>query len=167
MSSVLELVQNDREKVVIKVNAKDPLTVALNPEFNSEMAYITVTKGKKHIMTIIKEDGTSWSFHWGGNSCTMVSDSVLAMKNKVIAFIRENGIAYGLTDYPTKATIFYNDYFKSWQLTLERGREEDHIWYKDAANETDMILYARKFINVEGWGQRKAQTGIKVWEAVF
>ena len=90
-----------------------------------------------------------------------------AMKKKVIAFIRENGIAYGLTGYPTKATIFYNDYFKSWQLTLERGREEDHIWYKDAANETDMIVYARKFINVEGWGQRKAQTGIKVWEAVF
>lgn len=165
--AVLELVSVDNEKVVIKVNAKDPLTVALNPEFNSEMAYITITRGEKHIMTIIKEDGTSWSFHWGGYSTTMVSDSVLAMKNKVIAFIRKNGIAYGLTGEPTKATICYNHNFKSWQLTLERGREEDHIWYKDAVNETDMIVYARKFINVEGWGQRKAQTGIKVWEAVF
>lgn len=165
--AVLELVQNDKDKVVIKVNAKDPLTVALNPEFNANMAYITVTKGEKHIMTIIRDDGTSWSFHWGGYSTTMISDSVLAMKNKVIAFIRENGIAYGLTGEPTKATICYNHNFKSWQLTLEHGREEDHIWYKDAANETDMIVYARKFINVEGWGQRKAQTGIKVWEAVF
>ena len=167
MTPVLELVHNDNEKVVIKVNAKDPLTVALNPEFNANMAYITVTKGENHIMTIIREDGSSWSFHWGGNGTTLISDSVLAMKNKVIAFIRENGIAYGLTGYPTEATVFYNDYFKSWQLTLRRGRESDHIWYDGATNETDMKVYARKFIDVDGWYEDIAQTGIKVWRAVF
>ena len=165
--AVLELVSVDNEKVVIKINAKDPLTVAMNPEFNSNMAYITVTRGESHIMTIIREDGSSWSFHWGSNGTTLISDSVLAMKNKVIAFIRENGIAYGLTGYPTEATIFYNDYFKSWQLTLRRGREDDHIWYDKATNETDMKVYARKFIDVDGWYEEIAQTGIKVWRAVF
>lgn len=45
--NVLELVARQPDKVVLKVNAADPLTVALNPEFSSDMAYITVTRGEK------------------------------------------------------------------------------------------------------------------------
>ena len=165
--AVLELVSVDNEKVVIKINAKDPLTVAMNPEFSSNMAYITVTRGEKHIMTIIREDGTTWSFHWGGGSSTLISDSVAAMRNKVVDFIRENGIVFGLTNKPSEATIYYNNNYKSWQLTLRHGSESDYIWYKDAHNEYDMMAYAKKFLNPICWQKRVAQTGIDVWRAVL
>ena len=165
--AVLELVSVDNEKVVIKINAKDPLTVAMNPEFSSNMAYITVTRGEKHIMTIIRADGTTWSFHWGGGSSTLISDSVAAMRNKVVDFIRDNGIIFGLTNKPSEATIYYNNNYKSWQLTLSHGRESDYIWYKDAHNEYDMMAYAKKFLNAICWQKGVAQTGIDIWRAVL
>ena len=165
--AVLELVSVDNEKVVIKINAKDPLTVAMNPEFSFNMAYITVTRGEKHIMTIIREDGTTWSFHWGGGSSTLISDSVAAMRNKVVDFIRENGIVLGLTNKPSEATIYYNNNYKSWQLTLRNGGESDYIWYKDAHNECDMMVYAKKFLNPICWQKGVAQTGIDIWRAVL
>ena len=165
--AVLELVSVDNEKVVIKINAKDPLTVAMNPEFSSNMAYITVTRGEKHIMTVIREDGSSWSFHWGRGGHTLISESVEAMKNKVVDFIRENGIVFGLTHKPSEATIYYNNNYRSWQLTLRHGGESDYIWYKDAHNECDMMAYAKKFLNPSCWQKEVAQTGIDVWRAVL
>lgn len=165
--AVLELVSVDNEKVVIKINTKDPLIVAMNPEFSSNMAYITVTRGEKHIMTIIREDGTTWSFHWGCRSSTLISDSVAAMRNKVVDFIRENGIVLGLTNKPSEATIYYNNNYKSWQLTLRNGGESDYIWYKDAHNEYDMMAYAKKFLNPICWQKGIAQTGIDIWRAVL
>ena len=165
--AVLELVSVDNEKVVIKINAKDPLTVAMNPGFSSNMAYITVTRGEKHIMTIVREDGTTWSFHWGGGSSTLISDSVAAMRDKVVDFIRENGIVFGLTNKPSEATIYYNNNYKSWQLTLRNGGESDYIWYKDACNESDMMSYAKKFLNPICWQKGVAQTGIDIWKAVL
>ena len=165
--SVLELVSVDNEKVVIKINAKDPLTVAMNPEFSSNMAYITITRGENHIMTIVREDGTTWSFHWGCSSSTLISDSVATMRNKVVDFIRENGIVFGLTNKPSEATIYYNNNYKSWQLTLRNGSESDYIWYEDAHNEYDMMAYAKKFLNPICWQKGVAQTGIDIWRAVL
>lgn len=42
---VLELVNCNKNQIILKVNANDPLTVAMNHGFSAKMAYITVTRG--------------------------------------------------------------------------------------------------------------------------
>ena len=41
---VLELVNCNKNQIILKVNANDPLTVAMNHCFSAKMAYITVTR---------------------------------------------------------------------------------------------------------------------------
>jgi len=45
------------DKVIVKVNADDPLTVARFPFLSSDMAYITLARGKTPVLTIIPKDG--------------------------------------------------------------------------------------------------------------
>ena len=51
LKEIFEIVSNNSEQVVLKVNADDPLTVAMNPYVSGEYAYVTVTKGTEHILT--------------------------------------------------------------------------------------------------------------------
>ena len=89
MSKVFELVAQDAEQVVIKVNAEDNLTIAMHPYISGNYDYITLTRGynKDHIFTVIKKDGGTWSFHWGPYSCTMTSGSVDRLRDKVLDFL--------------------------------------------------------------------------------
>lgn len=169
MNKVLELVSVDNEKVVIKVNAKDPLTVAMNPEFSSDMAYITVTRGNNHTLTVIKEDGKTWSINWGNSGTTLCSDGVNKMKWRVVDFIqKECGIPYGITGTITEASIFYNSNFKKWQLTCRDNKyHTDHCWYDDARCAEDVMEKAKKVLVVNKWAKGVAQTGIDIWRAIL
>ena len=92
MNNVFELIENNSEMVVLKVNAGDNLTIAMNPYINGTYDYISVTKGKNHILTVIKKDGTSFSFHWGYSGYTLISDSLELLREKVMRFIASNRI---------------------------------------------------------------------------
>ena len=89
MSEVFQLVDQDSEQVVIKVMANDNLTIARHPYISGNYDYITLTRGydKDHIFTVIKKDGSTWSFHWGPYSSTMTSGSTQRLKNKVLDFL--------------------------------------------------------------------------------
>lgn len=93
MSEVFELVERDDEQVVIKVHADDNLIIAKHPYISSNMDYITLTHGydKDHIFTVIRKDGTTWSFHWGPYSATMTSSSVHRLRDKVLQFLITEG----------------------------------------------------------------------------
>lgn len=87
---VFELVSRTDKQAVVKVNADDPLTVAMHPYVNSNMAYITLTftytgghtlvsgnvdmlrrkvfeflnlrpPFSDTILTVVKKDGSTWS----------------------------------------------------------------------------------------------------------
>lgn len=90
---VFELVENNDNLVVLKVKADDNLTIALNPYVNATYDYISVTKGKDHILTIIKKDGTSFSFHWGYGGYTLISEDLELLRKRVVEFIKLNGIS--------------------------------------------------------------------------
>lgn len=165
-----ELVEREPHQVIIRVVANDNLTIAKNPYISSKMDYITVTRGEKHILTVINKDGTTFSFHWGSGGYTLISESTERLKKAVVAFIEEdNHISLEWDDGRIdSASIFYNQNFNSWQLTLRGNRNgrtcEAFIRDKNSNNVEDMIQYSRYYLNV-AWEKGKAQTGIDVWRA--
>lgn len=93
---IFKLVADDMEKVVIKVNASDNLTIAMNPYVNATYDYITITKftnyERTNVLTIIKKDGNTFSFSWG-SSTTLISQNLEILKRKVVEFCKENCIS--------------------------------------------------------------------------
>ena len=108
MDKMLKLVYEDPELVVVEPLAKSDLEVAMNPEFASDDAYYTVTKGKSHVFTVVKEGGTTWSFSVGEGGATLVAESVTRLKKRVLAFILDSNIAIGLKSVAKKATLWDN-----------------------------------------------------------
>ena len=65
MDDVFEICEVSDDKVIIKVNTDDLLAIARHIGLDANAAYITVTRGKDHVLSVIKKDGTSYSFDWG------------------------------------------------------------------------------------------------------
>ena len=152
MSEVFELVSRQPNQVVIKVNADDNLVVAMNPYINKEMDYITVTRGSNHTLTVIRKNGTTWSFDWGDGGYTLIGDSTKRLKNEVIKFIEyECNIPLEWDDGKvTKASIFYNRNYDKWQLTLEgdrtKGYNRAHLWFNDMRSWEEVAERAKDYI---------------------
>ena len=173
LDQVFELVKEEPKQVIIKVNADDPLTIALFPFVSSDMAYITVTRGKNHTLTVVKKDGKTWSFNWGENGHTLISDNTERLKKAAIEYIEEYmHILLEAGGWRVKeAKIFYNSYLKKWQLTLE-GRDQDGFhqahWFSPTAESfeemaTDVIPY----IHACGWEEDVSPRGIRIWRAIL
>lgn len=165
MNKVFELINVSNEQVVIKVNAKDNLTVAMNPYISGDYDYITVTRGEHKTLTVVRKDGTTFSFGWGGNRSTLISDNFERLKAKIIEFIYDNNILLNLnTSTVFKASILYNKNFEKWQLNVN-----DCLAYLSytAKNADEMINEVKRFLNCSKWIKEKAPTGIDVWTAVL
>ena len=169
MSDVYELAKVTPDLVVVKIKDVDNLTRALNPHMPGvETEYVSITRGKNHIMTFIKKDGSKWSIEWGDGGCTMCSDSLRATKWEIVDFVqKDGGILLDWNDQkPTKATVYYNNNFKKWQLTLEDDKHREAMyWSKTATWEQDMFEECVKYVGEVDWIPGIAQTGIKVWRA--
>ena len=164
LSDIFEIEEYDYNRVILKVKADTPLKVAKYPFVSGEWEYITVTRGKDHILTVIKKDGTTFDFHWGYSGYTLISENLELLKANVVHFIEnENAI---LLDYigkePEEVGIFYNDNYKSWQISFNTF----HFWNKDIKSAEEMIEYADRFVKATEWKNEKAVTGIDVWRAV-
>lgn len=166
MNKVFELVKKTNDYVVIKVNAEDNLTIAMNPYVSREYDYITITRGNNHLLTVVKKDGKTFSFSWGSNGYTFINEELKLLKSKVIEFIEsECFIPYELnTDRINKATVYFNQNFNKWQLTLN---DKSYIRPNNVNSFDDIIDYASNYIKADSWKERTAVTGIKVWDAIF
>lgn len=165
MNKVFELIDVSDEQVVIKVNAKDNLAVAMNPYISGDYDYITVTRGEHKTLTIIKKDGTTFSFSWGGGSSTIIRDNLERLKAKVVEFIYDNNVLLNLnTSTVLKASIFYNNNYGQWQLSVN-----DRLAYLSytAKSADEMINETKRFINCTEWIKGTAPTGIDIWKAVL
>ena len=89
---VFELFEETNEQVIVKVDAKDPLTVARNPYVSAQMEYITVTRGKDNTFVIVYEDGHTWSFYDGWSGHTVVGEDVKLLKEKLKQFLESNHV---------------------------------------------------------------------------
>lgn len=171
MKEVFEVASNTDDLVVLKVNADDPLVVAMNPYVSSDMAYISVTKGGNHVLTVIKKDGTHGTcFHWGDGGYTLISDGLEILKKNVIKFIEEH-VNFSIVGTPTSCTMNYHTWYKGWQLTFERGSSRGHVWWHGSsptdlsgAKEWSRKLFDRYGYKEPVWKEEIARNGITVWE---
>lgn len=165
-NEVFELVKCSDDYVILKVNAEDNFVIAMHPYVNATYDYITVTRGKNHLLTVVKKDGTTFSFSWGEDGYTVISESLKTLKAEVVNFIQsECYIPIKLkTSIYTKAKICYNNNFKSWQLTLN---EDGYVFFPNCHDLEETIKIAEKFIKVKEWKHENARTGIDVWRAIF
>ena len=166
LSKVLEIKEISKKQVIIKVNAKDPLTVARYPFLNSEMAYITVTRGDEHVFTVTKENGKTWSFHFGKSGYTLIDESTETLKRNVMQFIKDNDIAIKYSEgTPTKATVYYNSNLRKWQLSVDTTTGCFIHWSDTAKNLDEALESFKGFVTSPNWNERKAVTGITIWDA--
>lgn len=173
LEQVFTLVEATPGQVVLKVLVNDPLTVAKFPFVSMDMAYITVTRGKNHTLTVVKKDGKTWSFNWGESGYTLISDNTERLKKAVVEYIEEYmHILLETGTWRTKeAKIFYNSYLEKWQLTLE-GRDQDgfhqaHWWSKTAKSFEEMATDVIPYIHACGWEPEISPRGIQIWKAIL
>ncbi len=170
MSEIFEFVKADANKAILKVKELDNLTIAEHPYVNAKMDYITITRGKRHTMTVINKDGSTWSVNWGEGGVTLCSDSVDNLKWAARDFFqKECKILLDLTvdsDKIEAAKVFYNSYFRSWQINFETRGREQNIWV-DATDENEAMKIANEYIGDHNWHYQRAQTGIDMWVAEF
>ena len=127
LNEIFKLVSADEDKVIIEVLADSPLKVAMFPFVSSEYNYITVTRGRNHILTVIKKDGKTFSFDFGDNGHTLISDSLKELKKFVLKFISDSGVLIEWNGWNIRrVVIYYNSSYKKWQLTLEGERKTNY-----------------------------------------
>lgn len=165
LNNIFEIVEVDKNQVILKVKNDNPLNIAKFPFVNGEWAYITITRGGNHLLSTIKKDGSKGvSFYWGNTGHTLISEGLELLKANACAFIEQNDI---ILEYngskPINATIYYNSNYKKWQLTIEGACM---YWSKTADNVNSMIKDCKKFVQADTWAERIAVTGITVWDAV-
>lgn len=170
MSDIFEFVKADSRKAILKVKEVNNLIIADYPFINSKMDYITITRGRRHTMTVINKDGSTWSVDWGEGGVTMCADSVNALKWAARDFFQlECGVLLDFTvenDEIKEATVFYNHNLRSWQLSLRVGPyQEQHLWFKDCKNKDDVIEKSKRYIGERTWRYQLARTGIDTWVA--
>lgn len=142
MNNIFELVSNSREQVVLKVNAKDPLTVALNPYVESDYEYITVTKGPNHTMSVINSAGKRWSIEWGERGHTLIGASTERLKMEVLKFINELNISIEYQGQPVKqVNVYFSDFLRKWEVSItpEFGPHIAHFSEKAKCLEDIMV----------------------------
>lgn len=163
LTDIFELEDVDYNQVVIKVKADTPLKVAKFPFVSGNYEYITVTRGGNHILTVIHKDGHTFSFSWGNGGYTLISDELKLLKRNILAFIENNDIIIAYDGSPvTKASIYYNDSFKCWQLSLDG---QGNYWNHEVNSAEEMIEYCKRFVTAK-WEFGKAQTGIDIWRTI-
>ena len=157
----------DSDIIVLKVNCNSTLDAAKHPYVNMNDDYISLTRGKDHLMSIIHKDGSSINFHFGRSGHTIIGKDLEMLESKVLDFLHENNILIGYQHEPLcAANVFYNSNYKQWELTLEMTKGDNVYYFSNTAKNADeMIEECKPFVEADGWNFGKAQTGIDIWRA--
>lgn len=139
--SILKLHTVTNEQVVLEVKELSLLEIAMNPMFDKTMEYITVTRGGNHTLTVIKNDGTKFSFEWGSSGHTLISDNLERLKSYVLKFLKDEKIFIDSTsDNVIQGKTFYNENFNAYQLTLTTDVNQDvYLWFNTESERADYI----------------------------
>lgn len=177
LEKIFELEQATPKQVILKVKRVNNLTIAMFPFIQSTYDYITVTRGEDHILTVIKKDGTTFSFHWGNNGHTLISENTERLKTNVCDFIENYCdilLDWDCASAPTDITILMNEYFNTWQFTC-RGYENGkwhNAFYRNTWADcvSDMVTRFYDYfpnVDVKDWIETTSANGHLIWKAVF
>ena len=122
MDNMFELVLANEKEIVLKVIAKGNLE---NLDKNSylDANYITVTRGIDHVLEVIKDDMSIFSFSWGFNGHTVISDKFERLKKEVIEFLISKEIFINFTnDEIVKKTVYFDKCFNQWACRIENAK---------------------------------------------
>ena len=164
------LAKNAKDMAILKVMTKTPWEIAQHPYLSSDYEYVTITKGDDHIFTIVKEDGTTFSSHFGRNGYTLVSEDISLLQKKAMNALKNYGVIMDIPtlDLPYKMNIYYNRNFQSWQanLSFQGFSREQNIWISKLKNEEEMCkeIEERFKIKFKPLVHGYAQTGIDIWK---
>ena len=161
------LAKNAEDMAILKVMVKTPWEIAQHPYLSSDYEYITMTKEKINVFTIVKEDGTTFRF----SNCEMTDASIGKLKSKVYDALKKYGVTINIPtmELPYKISIFYNRNFKSWQadLLFEGFSEEQQMYLSTPKNAEELCneIEKRFRIKFKPLVHGYAQTGIDIWKA--
>ena len=157
----------NNEVIVLKVNCESPLMAAQHPYVDMTYDYISLTRGKDHILTVVDKQGKSWSFHFGSDGYTWVDKRSELLKSKVLGFLEDNQILISYCGAPLyKATAFYNSNYNKWQLSLEGDRDNStHYFSKTAHSVDELLAECKHLVKADTWEKGVAPTDIDIWTA--
>lgn len=133
MKDYLEITKNDNELVILKVKELTNLQIAQKPCFDSSMDYITITRGRTQVLTVISKEGGTFSFCWGDGGYTLISGNLEELKRVVLRFLETNDIFINLISnkLPLVAASFKNSNFDRWQFRLGDTDKNSHNLFFD------------------------------------
>lgn len=170
LNKVFSIEENTPTEVIVKVLPLSLIDVAKHPFVSADWAYITVTKGKNHVLSVIKQDGTKGvSFEWGKGGYTLISNGLEDLKQAVCLFVERDSAIMLDVDFESikEATICYNSNFKKWELIIDGLRCRSGCYFSEIANsKKEMFADVKRIIKVDGWIESTAPTGIAVWIAI-
>ena len=164
------LVENTDEMVILKNEVKRPIDIAKNPWLSNEDEYVTITKGRNHVLTLVKTNGKTVSITFGERGYTLISDNFRRLKEKAIEAAHVFGVLLEIptTKVPDNVCIFYNDNYKMWQavLTVNGFNIRENVWFTDAINQNDTLELVEDCFEIKfkELTYKRAQTGIDTWE---
>lgn len=79
LKDMVELVANNDDCVVLKVKDGQDMNLISLGCFNGDETMMRLTKGKNVTCTLFRQGGKSFSWHWGIDGYTLVSDQVWRM----------------------------------------------------------------------------------------
>lgn len=163
------LAENTDEMVILKNEVKRPIDVAKNPWLSAEDEYVTIAKGRNHVLTLVKTNGKTVSITFGERGYTLISDNFRRLKEKAIEAAHVFGVLLEVptTKVPDNVCIFYNDNYKMWQavLTVNGFNARENIWFNDAFDQNDALELVEQcfLIKFNDLVYKRAQTGIDTW----
>lgn len=147
--NVFNLEYYDNNIVAIKVKELSNLEIAKTPYISKEYDYISVTRGKNHILTVVKKDGSTFNFSWGVNGHTLIGYALEFLKKNVIDYIEEYCYIPLEMDFGSKdianIEVCYNRYFECYQanFTSKKGKVA-HAFIKACTCLDDINNYVNK-----------------------
>ena len=98
----IKSISDSKDQVSITVHVDDIEVITEFPFIKKQYRYINLKKvDNRHIviLTIIKEDGNTFSFNWG-SSDSLISENLIELKRAVLQFVEdETGITHFNSGY--------------------------------------------------------------------
>lgn len=79
LKEITELAINNEDCVVLKVKDNHELDLIAFGCFSGDETMIRLTKGRTITCTLFKKNGSNFSWHWGADGFTLVTDQVRRM----------------------------------------------------------------------------------------
>ena len=167
LKDLVTIINNDMENVTLEMKenvSRDLIIIG----FNGDETMIRYTKGDDHTITIWKNDGKYYSWHYGCNGTTLISNQLKIMQKKIESCIIDDFdiIVEGADIYKTLGTDrgLETHTYKVMYWTTDRGEivvHKDGIFYRMFANINEFNKNFADF-KIEFIGQKRARTGCYV-----